>query len=189
MRSVTGCFCRACRARSIRFIAPDDPRRGRAYNVYYVGINIGGFLGALVCGTLGEFYGWHWGFGAAGVGMLAGLMIYVLGGKYLPEPAASRQPTPARAEEIAGHYRSTFLLLGADRSCSHCISRSLRADRQYRGAVGRQRYRSYDRRDDDSDDVVSVAESVARFRDDAARCSPFGGAEPMRATSSRPCRK
>ncbi len=64
---------------------PDDPRRGWAYNVYYVGINIGGFLAPLVCGTLGEFYGWHWGFGAAGVGMLAGLVIYIAGGKYLPE--------------------------------------------------------------------------------------------------------
>jgi POT family proton-dependent oligopeptide transporter len=64
---------------------PDDPRRGWAYNVYYVGINIGGFLAPLVCGTLGEFYGWHWGFGAAGLGMLAGLVIYILGGKYLPE--------------------------------------------------------------------------------------------------------
>ncbi len=63
----------------------DDPRRGWAYNVYYVGINIGGFLAPLICGTLGELYGWHWGFGAAGVGMLLGLIIYVLGGKYLPE--------------------------------------------------------------------------------------------------------
>jgi proton-dependent oligopeptide transporter, POT family len=69
----------------------DDPRRGWAYNVYYVGINIGGFLAPLVCGTLGEFYGWHWGFGAAGVGMLAGLLIYVWGGQYLP-----RQDAPAR---------------------------------------------------------------------------------------------
>jgi len=64
---------------------PDDPRRGWAYNVYYVGINVGGFLAPLVCGWLGETYGWHWGFGAAGVGMLAGLVIYVAGGKYLPE--------------------------------------------------------------------------------------------------------
>ncbi len=64
---------------------PDDPRRSWAYNVYYVGINIGGFLAPLICGTLGEFYGWHWGFGAAGVGMLTGLVIYIRGGKYLPE--------------------------------------------------------------------------------------------------------
>jgi POT family proton-dependent oligopeptide transporter len=44
---------------------PDDPRRGWAYNVYYVGINIGSFLAPLICGTLGELCGWHWGFGAA----------------------------------------------------------------------------------------------------------------------------
>ena len=61
-----------------------DPRRPWAYNVYYVGVNVGGFLAPLVCGTLGELYGWHWGFGAAGVGMTLGLIIHVLGGKYLP---------------------------------------------------------------------------------------------------------
>src|SRR6201996_2520997 len=65
--------------------APGDPRVGWAYNVYYVGINIGGFLAPLICGTLGEVYGWHWGFGAAGIGMLGGLCIYLAGGKYLPE--------------------------------------------------------------------------------------------------------
>lgn len=64
--------------------AKGDPRRGSAYNIYYVGINIGGLLAPLVCGTLGEVYGWHWGFGAAGIGMLAGLMLYVFGGRYLP---------------------------------------------------------------------------------------------------------
>jgi len=64
--------------------AKDDPRRGSAYNFYYVGINLGGLLAPLVCGTLGELYGWHWGFGAAGVGMLAGLAIYVLGARWLP---------------------------------------------------------------------------------------------------------
>ncbi len=53
-----------------------DPRRARAYNIYYVGINLGGFLAPLVCGTLGEFYGWHWGFAAAGVGMFLGLIVY-----------------------------------------------------------------------------------------------------------------
>jgi POT family proton-dependent oligopeptide transporter len=73
----------------------DDPRRGWAYNVYYVGINVGGFLAPLVCGWLGETYGWHWGFGAAGVGMLLGLIVYVAGGKYLPEqgrPPSARSP-------------------------------------------------------------------------------------------------
>ncbi len=61
---------------------PHDPRLGRAYNIYYVGINLGGFLAPLVCGTLGEFYGWHWGFAAAGIGMFLGLIVYIAGGKY-----------------------------------------------------------------------------------------------------------
>ncbi len=89
----------------------DDPRRSWAYNVYYVGINIGGFLAPLVCGTLGEFYGWHWGFGAAGIGMIAGLGVYTLGGRYLPEKAVI--PTKAKGSAAAAptNYRSTFLLL------------------------------------------------------------------------------
>ncbi|HEY2678177.1 MAG TPA: peptide MFS transporter [Steroidobacteraceae bacterium] len=91
---------------------PDDQRRGWAYNVYYVGINIGGFLAPLVCGTLGEFYGWHWGFGAAGIGMLAGLLVYIAGGKYLPhEIRAPAAKAPAAAAAPAGGHRSTFLLL------------------------------------------------------------------------------
>ena len=77
---------------------PGDPRGGLAYNVYYVGINLGSFLAPLVCGTLGEVYGWHWGFGAAGLGMLAGLAIYVCGKDLLPpEP-----PRGARTAEAAG---------------------------------------------------------------------------------------
>ena len=90
---------------------PDDPRRGWAYNVYYVGINVGGFMAPLVCGTLGELYGWHWGFGAAGVGMLAGLLVYVYGGKYLPEqgPVERKQ---VRAAPIRSGRETVMLLLG-----------------------------------------------------------------------------
>jgi POT family proton-dependent oligopeptide transporter len=94
---------------------PDDPRRGWAYNVYYVGINIGGFLAPLICGTLGEFYGWHWGFGAAGVGMLTGLIIYILGGKHLPDQVRIVKSigAPAAPAASAGNFRTTFLLLFA----------------------------------------------------------------------------
>jgi proton-dependent oligopeptide transporter, POT family len=90
---------------------PDDPRRGWAYNVYYVGINIGGFLAPLVCGTLGEFYGWHWGFGAAGVGMVAGLIIYIAGGKYLPEQGAIKRKE-LRDTPIRRGRETALLLLG-----------------------------------------------------------------------------
>jgi len=69
----------------------DDPRASNAYNIYYIGINLGAFLAPLVCGTLGEAFGWHWGFTAAGLGMLLSLVIYLGGSRYLP-------PEPARTE-------------------------------------------------------------------------------------------
>ncbi len=64
--------------------AEGDPRRDRAYSIFYVGINLGAFLAPLVCGTLGEELGWHYGFAAAGVGMLIGLSIYLWGYSDLP---------------------------------------------------------------------------------------------------------
>jgi POT family proton-dependent oligopeptide transporter len=64
--------------------APGDPRRDRAFSIFYVGINIGAFFSPLVCGTLGEAYGWHYGFAAAGIGMLIGTLIYLAGWHTLP---------------------------------------------------------------------------------------------------------
>lgn len=54
-----------------------DVRRDGAYTIFYMGINLGAFLGSLLCGYLGETYGWAYGFGAAGVGMLLGLIVFV----------------------------------------------------------------------------------------------------------------
>lgn len=93
--------------------AADDPRRGRAYNVYYVGLNIGGFLAPLVCGTLGEVYGWHYGFGAAGIGMFIGLLVYVFGRDYLPpEPSRTAPPVVQQGDARAGRGQVWWLLLG-----------------------------------------------------------------------------
>ena len=85
--------------------SPGDPRAGRAYNVYYVGVNIGGFLAMLVCGALGEAFGWHWGFGAAGVGMVTGLLIYLWGQRYLP--AETRSLAPSYPPRLAKTWRAT----------------------------------------------------------------------------------
>jgi len=93
--------------------AADDPRRGRAYNVYYVGLNVGGLLAPLVCGTLGELYGWHYGFGAAGVGMFLGLVIYLAGRRYLPPEPQRRAPPVATPQDARrSHRRVWWLLLG-----------------------------------------------------------------------------
>ena len=87
----------------------DDPRRGWAYNVYYVGINIGGFLAPLVCGTVGELYGWHYGFGLAGIGMVLGLAIYLGGQRYLP---AAAPPAARSSAGPRGRFdRQTVLVL------------------------------------------------------------------------------
>lgn len=72
--------------------APADARRNSAFSVYYVGINTGGLLAPLVCGTIGELFGWHWGFATAGLGMVAGLLIYLGGSSHLP-PEALRNDT------------------------------------------------------------------------------------------------
>ena len=75
-----------------------DPRRDGAYTIFYVGINLGAALGSLLCGYLGETYGWSYGFGAAGVGMLLGLIVFVifkplLVGRGEPhDPAALKRP-------------------------------------------------------------------------------------------------
>lgn len=58
---------------------PGDPRRDGGFSIFYMGINLGAFICAFVCGTLGEQVGWHWGFGSAAVGMVAGLIIYMIG--------------------------------------------------------------------------------------------------------------
>src|SRR5260370_1296936 len=64
---------------------PDDPRRDRAYSVFYVGINVGAFFSPLVCGSLGENVGWHYGFASAGIGMAIGLATYLAGLRRLPK--------------------------------------------------------------------------------------------------------
>src|SRR5205809_5941321 len=61
-----------------------DNRRAHAFQIYYIFINGGVIASPLIAGTLGEVYGWHYGFGAAGVGMLIGLTIYLYGRKWLP---------------------------------------------------------------------------------------------------------
>src|SRR5207244_8489837 len=64
--------------------APGDQRRDRAYSIFYVGINLGAFLAPLVCGTLGEELGWHYGFTAAAVGLTVPLAIYLYAMPELP---------------------------------------------------------------------------------------------------------
>lgn len=58
-------------------------RRDAAFSIFYMGINLGAIIGPFVCGTLGETVNWHWGFSAAGFGMILGLIQYRLGARHL----------------------------------------------------------------------------------------------------------
>lgn len=62
---------------------PEDPRRDSGFTLFYMGINLGALLATIVCVYLGEEYGWGYGFGAAGVGMVLGLIVFTLGRPYL----------------------------------------------------------------------------------------------------------
>jgi POT family proton-dependent oligopeptide transporter len=72
-----------------------DARRDAGFSIFYMGINLGGFLGQLVTGFLGESVGWHWGFGAAGVGMLVGLAVFAARSRATLGEIGAR-PTPLR---------------------------------------------------------------------------------------------
>ncbi len=90
---------------------PGDRRRDRAFSIFYVGINLGAFLAPLVCGTLGEEIGWHYGFAAAGVGMTLGLVIYLLGAPYLPEDALAKRASLQQPLDRAAWQSIIALLL------------------------------------------------------------------------------
>jgi len=77
---------------------PEDLRRADAFQIYYLAVNAGVITTPLIVGTLGETVGWHWGFAAAGIGMLIGLSIYVAGQKYLPKETFARSNASARAQ-------------------------------------------------------------------------------------------
>jgi len=75
-----------------KLYAPDDDRRDAGFSIFYMGINLGAFVSPFLCGYLGQRIGWHWGFGAAGVGMTLGLLQYVLGGTRLGTVGFLREP-------------------------------------------------------------------------------------------------
>ena len=86
-----------------------DPRRDSAFILFYVGINLGSLSGTLIAGGLGEKVGWAWGFGAAGLGMLAGLVVFAWGKPLLQ--GVGEPPDPARlAEKVGGVISREWLI-------------------------------------------------------------------------------
>ncbi len=95
-----------------KLYAEDDPRRDSGFSLFYAGINLGAMLASLVCGVLGETLGWKYGFGAAGIGMLAGLAMFLWGQKYLD--GVAEPPSPERLRErVAGVPREWAIYLAS----------------------------------------------------------------------------
>jgi proton-dependent oligopeptide transporter, POT family len=89
-----GCFRGNLQPQAGELYAKDDRRRTTAFQVYAAMINLGAFIAPIVTGQLGKSFSWHVGFAFAGFGMLAGLVIYLSGRRYLP-------PDPPRRERLA----------------------------------------------------------------------------------------
>ncbi|GGO91433.1 peptide MFS transporter [Stakelama pacifica] len=90
-----------------------DPRQAQAFSAYYMGINLGGLTAPLVCGSLGEMLGWHWGFGAAGIGMAIGLIVYTRNLKLLPpEPMRPNASTPGDPKILSAIDWRNLRILG-----------------------------------------------------------------------------
>ncbi len=87
---------------------PGDPRRDGAFTIFYMGINLGAFICAFVCGTLGEKVGWHWGFAAAAVGMIFGLLLYLVGRPYFLKGIGEAPRTNANMTSVAFFFVSVF---------------------------------------------------------------------------------
>ncbi|RIK69190.1 MAG: MFS transporter [Planctomycetota bacterium] len=94
-----------------------DKRRDSAFTIFYMGINIGAFFAPIFCGQIGQKYGFHYGFGLAGIGMVLGLIIFIMGKRLLgdhglpPNQGALRAPTAAGIPSGTAVYIGAFLLV------------------------------------------------------------------------------
>lgn len=96
-----------------RLYREGDPRRDSGFTLFYLGINIGAFISSLLCGYLGETYGWGYGFGAAGVGMVLGLLVFWRGQPYLQGQAEPARPELLGQRLVAGLSREALIYLGS----------------------------------------------------------------------------
>lgn len=91
---------------------PNDPRRDAGFTIFYMGINLGGAAAPLICGWVGQTYGWRYGFGLAGIGMLTGLFTFLRGQRHLMGLADPPDPAWLRERAFAGVSREFLLYSG-----------------------------------------------------------------------------
>ncbi|SEA35017.1 peptide MFS transporter [Microbulbifer marinus] len=90
----------------------NDPRRDAGFTIFYMGINVGSFIATLLCGWLGETYGWGYGFGLAGIGMVVGLITFLWGQKYLDGLAEPSRPEVLKQKAIGPINKEWAVYLG-----------------------------------------------------------------------------
>jgi POT family proton-dependent oligopeptide transporter len=110
-----GCFKGNIATQVGELYGPDDLRRADAFQIFLLAVNIAVIVSPLVCGTLGQKVAWHWGFGAAGVGMLIGLLVYLSGRRWLPKEAGPKAraagEAPARPPLVKGDGAKIVVLV------------------------------------------------------------------------------
>ncbi len=89
-----------------------DPRRDGGFTIFYMGINLGALLSPILCGAIGEIYGWHYGFSIAGIGMFFGLIVFLYGQRMLGDIAKPPQPEKLREHHL-GINKEVWVYIGA----------------------------------------------------------------------------
>jgi len=105
-----GCFKGNLASQVGGLYATGDNRRADAFQIYYIFINAGVIISPLIAGTLGEKVGWQYGFGAAGIGMLIGLAIYLSGRKWLPPDSVVAENKEKAAKSRFTHREKTAII-------------------------------------------------------------------------------
>ncbi|HMJ13819.1 MAG TPA: peptide MFS transporter [Polyangiaceae bacterium] len=96
-----------------RLYEEGDPRRDSGFTIFYMGINLGAAAAPLLCGYIGETYGWKYGFGLAGVGMVFGICVFLAGQKYLDHVAEPPDAERLRVKVIPGLTREHAVYIGS----------------------------------------------------------------------------
>ena len=91
---------------------PKDPRRDGGFSIFYMGINLGSLISTALVGYVGETYGWNYGFGLAGIGMLFGLLVFLWGQHLLDGRAEPRRPEVLKEIAFAGINKEYAIYLG-----------------------------------------------------------------------------
>ncbi len=90
----------------------EDRRRDGGFTIFYMGINIGAFIATLTCAKVAQLYGWSWGFGLAGIGMVLGVAIFIIGRKWLEGHGEAPDPAALRRVVFAGLSANTVVIAG-----------------------------------------------------------------------------